>query len=420
MMLYLGIDLHLKQLTVCVRNEHGDVTLRRQVSTRPDKVAEFLEELRNEPDGYVAILEVCGFHDWLVQQLREQAACRDVVVIHPEKRSRKKTDRRDAHRLSEVLWVSRERLLAGERVQGVRRVQLPTPEERHDRQLTSVRQRLGRQRTRTLNQIHYLLRRHNLAWQVPTKTFCTQKVRQWLKHLTLPAHERRELDHLLAQWRLWDQQIEQVQARIEARFERNPAAQLLGTIVGMGAYMALAIASRVGDIRRFAHGRSLANFFGLTPGSRSSGETERLGSITKEGSRHVRFLLGQLVLHLLRKDGRMRTWYKRIKQRRGSKIARVAVMRRTAVIIWHMLSKQEAYRYGGAPEASPRKLRLARERAESEETQRRELREWIGRCASNAAATYVATPSTGSQSTGSSSLGAGPSEPSMEAVPCQA
>jgi transposase len=180
-MLYLGIDLHLKQLTVCVRNEHGDVTLRRQVSTRADKVAEFLEELRNEPDGYVAILEVCGFHDWLVQQLREQAACRDVVVIHPERRSRKKTDRRDAHRLSEVLWVSRERLLAGERVQGVRRVQLPTPEERHDRQLTSVRQRLGRQRTRTLNQIHYLLRRHNLAWQVPTKTFCTQKVRHWLK-----------------------------------------------------------------------------------------------------------------------------------------------------------------------------------------------------------------------------------------------
>jgi transposase len=114
---------------------------------------------------------------------------------------------------------------------------------------------------------------------------------------------------------LWDQQIEQVQARIVARFLQNPAAQLLGTIVGMGPYMALAIASRVGNIRRFAHGRSLANCFGLTPGSRSGGETQRLGSITKEGSRRVRFLLGQLVLHLLRKDGRMRSWYQRIKQR---------------------------------------------------------------------------------------------------------
>jgi hypothetical protein len=118
--------------------------------------------------------------------------------------------------------------------------------------------------------------------------------------------------------------------------------------------MALAISSRVGDVSRFAHGRSLANFFGLTPGSRSSGETERLGSITKEGSRQVRFLLGQLVLHVLRKDARMRAWYKRIKQRRGAKIARVAVMRRLAVIMWHMLSKEEAYGYGGAPERSRR------------------------------------------------------------------
>jgi hypothetical protein len=114
--------------------------------------------------------------------------------------------------------------------------------------------------------------------------------------------------------------------------------------------MALAIASRVGDISRFPSGRSLANFFGLTPGSRSSGETQRLGSITKEGSPQLRFLLVQLVLHVLRRDARMRAWFKRIKQRRGVKIARVAVMRRLAVIMWHMLSKQEAYRHGGAPQ----------------------------------------------------------------------
>jgi transposase len=226
---------------------------------------------------------------------------------------------------------------------------------------------LGRQRTQTLNQIHYLLRRHNLEWERPTKTFQTQKVRQWLKKLSLSETERLELDHLLEQWELWDRQIEQIEERIATRFERNPAAKLLATIIGVSCYMALAISSRIGNIARFAHGRSLANFFGLTPGSRSSGETERLGSITKEGSRHVRFLLGQLVLHVLRKDARMRTWYKRIKQRRGSKIARVAVMRRIAVIMWHMLSKNEPYRYGGMPQGSRQEssvaLSAAQERA---------------------------------------------------------
>jgi transposase len=354
-MLYVGIDLHLKQLTVCIRDEQGNITLRRQVSTRPPKVREFLDELGRHEAGYVVMLEVCGFHDWLVRKLREEAACRDVLTIQPKKRSKKKTDRRDANHLSELLWINRQRLLAGEKVQGVRCVYQPTDDERQDRQLTAVRLRLSRQRTRTFNQIHYILRRHNLEWDRPTKTFQTKKVRQWLKKLPLGEIDRLEMDHLLAQWDLWDRQLEELDARIAARFEQNPAAKLLATIVGVSCYMALAISSRVGDVARFAHGRSLANFFGLTPGSRSSGETERLGSITKEGSRQVRFLLGQLVLHVLRRDARMRTWYKRIKQRRGAKIARVAVMRRLAVIMWHMLSKEEAYVYGGMPERSRRR-----------------------------------------------------------------
>jgi hypothetical protein len=53
-------------------------------------------------------------------------------------------------------------------------------------------------------------------------------------------------------------------------------------------------------------------------------------------------------LHLLRRDGTIRTWYLRIKRRRGSKIARVAVMRRTATIMWRMLSTGEPWRPGKA------------------------------------------------------------------------
>jgi transposase len=393
-MLYVGIDLHLKQLTVCIRDEQGNITLRRQVSTRPAKVREFLDELGRHEGGYVVILEVCGFHDWLVRKLQEEAACGDVLTIQPKKRSKKKTDRRDANHLSELLWVNRQRLLAGEKVQGVRRVYQPTDDEQQDRQLTAVRLRLSRQRTRTLNQIHYILRRHNLEWERPTKTFQTLKVKQWLKKLPLGEVDRLEMDHLLAQWELWDRQLEELEERIAARFEQNAAAKVLATIVGVSCYMALAISSRVGDVTRFAHGRSLANFFGLTPGSRSSGETERLGSITKEGSRQVRFLLGQLVLHVLKRDARMRAWYKRIKHRRGAKIARVAVMRRLAVIMWHMLSKQEPYCYGGPPERSRARPEQLYSEAELE-AHRRAILESFGPAAASAAA---------EESTGSSSL----------------
>jgi transposase len=128
------------------------------------------------------------------------------------------------------------------------------------------------------------------------------------------------------------------------------ATQILMTAPGVGHYTGLGLASRIGPIARFPRPRSLANYFGLTPSSRNSGETKnRLGSITKEGSKFARFLLGQLVLHFLRTDPRLREWYRRIKLRRGAKIARVAVMRRIATIFWHMLKHQEPYTIGGPP-----------------------------------------------------------------------
>jgi transposase len=350
-MLYLGIDQHHKQITVSIRDEEGTVILRRQVSTQPDKVRAFLDDVRRQSgdEGFLAVVEVCGFNDWLMELLPE-FGCREVVLIHPDKRSKRKTDRRDASKLSELLWLNAQRLRAGQKPQGLRRVVPPAADEQQDRQLTSLRKRLGQQQTRTLNKIQNILRRRNLTWQQPTKTFQTRKIRQWLQRLELSEIDRLEMDQLLDQWALWEKQLEQLQQRLEKRFPQSRSAQQLVTVPGVSAYSALAIASRIGSVERFASPRSLANYFGLTPGCRNSGEaTDRLGSITKDGSKMVRFLVGQIVLHVLRKDRGMREWYARIRRRRGSKIARVAVMRRLVTIFWHMLKHQEPYQPGGPP-----------------------------------------------------------------------
>ena len=167
-MLYLGIDLHRKQMTISLRNSSGDVLQRRQVSTRWPKLAEFREQLQAVGEQYVAVVEVCGFHNWLVRWLKEDKRCQQVLVVQPLRRSAAKTDRRDAHALSELLWVNRERLLRGDRVQGVRTVHQATGEQEVDRQLTQMRNSLVRKRTQTLNQIHKILRCHNLEWERPT------------------------------------------------------------------------------------------------------------------------------------------------------------------------------------------------------------------------------------------------------------
>ena len=93
-MLYLGIDLHLKQMTVSLRNQGGDVLLRRQVSTRWPKLVEFRKQLHQSAatEKYVAVVEVCGFHYWLVQWLRQDEHCDQVLVVQPLGRSASKTD----------------------------------------------------------------------------------------------------------------------------------------------------------------------------------------------------------------------------------------------------------------------------------------------------------------------------------------
>ena len=364
-MLYLAIDQHSKQITVCVRSTGGETVLSRQVSTRPEKIKGFFEQLVEMDAEFMAILEVCGFNDWLIAELQNWN-CREIVLIHPEKPSKKKTDRRDARKLADLLWLNRERLEARQTVHGLRRVYLVTQQERENRQLTALRQNLGQRRTRTLNKIHRILNRHNLLWQYPTKTFQTQSGRRWLEKLTLPEVDRLELDVLLLEWNSWDEQMARIDAIIVQRAvecapgETLSATQILMTAPGVSHYSGLALSSRIGPIERFPRPRSLANYFGLTPGCRNSGNSQgRLGSITKEGSKTARFILGQLVLHFLKHDPKMRSWYRRIKMRRGSKIARVAVMRRMTTIFWHMLTYREAYTIGGPPSRLRQQQRAA-------------------------------------------------------------
>ncbi|MGA9062341.1 MAG: IS110 family transposase [Terracidiphilus sp.] len=351
-MLYLGIDQHRKQLTVNVRNETGEAVLRRQVSTEWERVRAFFDELRRQAEregGFVSIVELCGFNDWLLKMLNEYG-CRETVLIRPEKRSKRKTDRRDAHQLSGLLWVNRHRLLVGVKVEGVQRIQPPSPRDAEDRQITEFRKRIGQLRTRTINRIKALLRKHNLEQEQPAKGLDTKRTRKWLAELPLGPIDRMEMDLLLTQWKVWDEQIESLEKEIGRRQAESETARVVATIPGCAAYGSLALAARIGPIERFPRPASLANYWGLTPSCRNSGEaSDRLGSITKQGSPTARFILGQLVLHVLRRDAWMRAWYGRIKRRRGSKIARVAVMRRLATVIWHMLKNQEAYMAGGPP-----------------------------------------------------------------------
>jgi transposase len=196
--------------------------------------------------------------------------------------------------------------------------------------------------------VQHLLLKHNLQQACPTKGIKSKRARQWLAELALPEIDRLEMNLLLGQWALWDRQLAAIEKRIVRRQQAHPLAPIVATMPGAGASGSLALASRMGPIDRFPTPGSLANYWGLTPACRNSGEaTDRLGSITKQGSSLARFQLSQMVLHVLRRDRWMKNWYRRIKARRGAKIARVAVMRRLATILWQMVKRRQPYVVGG-------------------------------------------------------------------------
>ncbi len=346
-MLYLGIDQHARQITISLRDDSGDVILARQVSTKPDKINAFFDGLTRDraqsDEPFVAVLEVCGFNDWLIEMLRNYR-CEKVILIQPQEHKKRKTDRRDAASLSELLWVNRARLLEGKPVRGLRQVDIPTKTDREDRRLTTLREQAGQERTRIILSIKHLLRRHNLQWQIPTKRFPTKKAIAWAKKLALSKMDRLELDYLLEDLERIEKRLSELQEVLAERCNARQDTKLLRSMPGVGHFTATALACRVADVNRFPRGNSLANYWGLTPGCRNSGEsTQRLGSITKAGSVMARWLLAQVTYKVLSKDARLREWYKQIKRRRGACIARVAVMRKLATIIWQMLSRGQTY-----------------------------------------------------------------------------
>ena len=128
-----------------------------------------------------------------------------------------------------------------------------------------------------------------------------------------------------------NEQIKPLDEAAKEAAEKHEKARLLMTQPGVGPITSLAFVLTMGDVKRFTRSKQVASYLGLIPREYSSGGRQRLGSISKEGSTLARFLLGQLVMHVLKRDSHLRTWYLGIKRRRGAKIGRVAVMRRPDV-----------------------------------------------------------------------------------------
>ena len=105
-------------------------------------------------------------------------------------------------------------------------------------------------------------------------------------------------------------------------------------------------------------------YAGLAPSQHQSGEYERRGGITKQGSKWLRWILVQAAQQARQHDARFKAYYERVAKRRGKQKAVVAVAKEMLVIIWFMLTRREPYR-DQDPQLVERKLKRMNTLAES-------------------------------------------------------
>ena len=105
---------------------------------------------------------------------------------------------------------------------------------------------------------------------------------------------------------------------------------------GVGAITALDFTATLDKVERFASSHHVQSYLGLTPGEHSSSEKQRRTGITKAGSSRLRWLLVQAAWSAKRSapNDPMVLWAKEVEQRRGKKVAIVALARKLAGILF--------------------------------------------------------------------------------------
>jgi transposase len=143
-------------------------------------------------------------------------------------------------------------------------------------------------------------------------------------------------------------QILALDRQINAWHRANEMSRRLDELPGVGPALATALVASVPDAKVFRSGRDFSAWIGLVPKQRSSGGTERLGSITKQGDRYLRslFTAGALaVIRYVKAHGtRSRSWLTRLLEHRPVKVAALALANKIARMAWAMRAKGEAYR----------------------------------------------------------------------------
>jgi transposase len=325
---YAGLDVSLKEVSICVMDGEGSVVHRGTVVTDPEAVAQYFAEKQVAPDRIVH--ESGQLSIWLQRglvRLGLAAVCIDARLAHKALSARlNKSDRADAEGLAQLArtgWFTP--------------VHVRSEEADRLRTLIGARERLIRLRKDLEGHVRGILK----TWGIRMTGICQGRLRQGFRDQLVAAGETDMAlsmiaDGFIAVHETLCAAVAALEVDLKAIAKESKLARRLMTVPGVGPIVSLSFIALVDDADRFSKSADVGAFLGLTPRRYQSGETDRSGRISKCGDTAMRALLFEAaacLIHLVKRFSPLKSWAVRLAGRKGFKKAAVATARKIAVLM---------------------------------------------------------------------------------------
>jgi len=258
-----------------------------------------------------------------------------VVLANPMKTkaiasAKVKTDKVDARILAHLL-----------RADLVAESYVPPKQIREIRALIRHRLSLMKMRTMVKNKVHSLTDKYGYRCEF-SDMFGVSGLK-WLKSLEMGELDLLILENHLRHIEVINLQIDVADEAIKMRACEDEDVRLLMSLPGIDVRTALLLKSEIGPIERFEDYKKLVSWAGLAPRVHQSGDVLWNGGITRCGSGILRWAMVEAAWTAVRYDEKFCEFYGRVKARRGSQKAIVAVANKMLKVVWVMLVRRESY-----------------------------------------------------------------------------
>lgn len=324
--LYVGVDWHKRTSTWVAINEEREKVYERAWECTPEAVGAAIASLPAQPkEMKLAVEPVCGWR-WMTDlctQSGVNVTIANTIKLRQIADSGQKTDKNDALTLAELLRAD----------------YLPTAYKVPDdiytlRMLVRERAHFISQSTATKCRIHSVCTQlgshmtserplHKAGWEtLYTKESGLYEMYQSLEEIKV--------------------HVTNLETQIQATLKETEAYHILLSLPGVGSITAAAIYAEVGDFKRFKTPSALISYAGIYPKERSSGDTKCYGSISKAGSRVLRYSIIEAAMRVRDTEisHNLHTHYLAAKDRNKTpKQARIVVAHKLLTIAWHLVHR---------------------------------------------------------------------------------